>query len=115
MKCPFGKSVTIPLVVIKKDMTREPYDRSKIERGLFRSCTKLPISIDQINQVVDSVETEIFNLEKKEVPSQYIGEVVMERLKDLDPVAYVRFASIYREFKDVNTFMDEIKKILDNQ
>lgn len=111
----YEKLETIPLVVIKKDMTREPYDRSKIERGLFRSCTKLPISIDQINQVVDSVETEIFNLEKKEVPSQYIGEVVMERLKNLDPVAYVRFASIYREFKDVNTFMDEIKKILDNQ
>lgn len=111
----YEKLETIPLVVIKKDMTREPYDRSKIERGLFRSCTKLPISVDQINQVVDSVETEIFNLEKKEVPSQYIGEVVMERLKDLDPVAYVRFASIYREFKDVNTFMDEIKKILDNQ
>lgn len=111
----YEKLETIPLVVIKKDMTREPYDRSKIERGLFRSCTKLPIPIDQINQVVDSVETEIFNLEKKEVPSQYIGEVVMERLKDLDPVAYVRFASIYREFKDVNTFMDEIKKILDNQ
>lgn len=111
----YEKLETIPLAVIKKDMTREPYDRSKIERGLFRSCTKLPISIDQINQVVDSVETEIFNLEKKEVPSQYIGEVVMERLKDLDPVAYVRFASIYREFKDVNTFMDEIKKILDNQ
>ncbi len=111
----YEKLEAIPLVVIKKDMTREPYDRSKIERGLFRSCTKLPISIDQINQVVDSVETEIFNLEKKEVPSQYIGEVVMERLKGLDPVAYVRFASIYREFKDVNTFMDEIKKILDNQ
>lgn len=111
----YEKLEAIPLVVIKKDMTREPYDRSKIERGLFRSCTKRPISIDQINQVVDSIETEIFNLEKKEVPSQYIGEVVMERLKGLDPVAYVRFASIYREFKDVNTFMDEIKKILDNQ
>ena len=96
----YEKLEAIPLVVIKKDMTREPYDRSKIERGLFRSCTKLPISIDQINQVVDSVETEIFNLEKKEVPSQYIGEVVMERLKGLDPVAYVRFASIYREFKE---------------
>lgn len=111
----YEKLETIPLVVIKKDLAREPYDRSKIERGLFRSCTKLPISADQINQIVDSVETEIFNLEKKEVPSQYIGEVVMECLKELDPVAYVRFASIYREFKDVNTFMDEIKKILDNQ
>ena len=96
-------------------MAREPYDRSKIERGLFRSCTKRPISIDRINEVVDSIETEIFNLGEKEVSSQYIGELVMERLKDLDPVAYVRFASIYREFKDVNTFVDEIKKILDNQ
>ena len=109
----YEKLETIPLVVIKKDLAREPYDRSKIERGLFRSCTKLPISVDQINRIVDSVETEIFNIEKKEVPSQYIGEVVMERLKELDPVAYVRFASIYREFKDVNTFMEELKKILD--
>lgn len=111
----YEKLETIPLTVIKKDMVREPYDRSKIERGLYRSCTKLPISIDCINEVVDRIETEIFNLGEKEVSSQYIGEIVMEKLKGLDPVAYVRFASIYREFKDVNTFMDEIKKILDNQ
>lgn len=111
----YEKLETIPLVIIKKDMTREPYDRSKIERGLFRSCTKLPISVDQINKTVDGIETEIFNLGEKEVSSQRIGEIVMERLKTLNPVAYVRFASIYREFKDVNTFMDEIKKILDNQ
>lgn len=111
----YEKLETIPLVVIKKDQTREPYDRSKIERGLFRSCTKLPISVDQIGQMVDEIETEIFNLGEKEVSSQHIGEIVMKRLKGLDPVAYVRFASIYREFKDVNTFMDEIKKILDNQ
>ncbi len=111
----YEKLETIPLVIIKKDMTREPYDRSKIEGGLFRSCTKLPISVDQINKTVDSIETEIFNLGEKEVSSQRIGEIVMERLKVLNPVAYVRFASIYREFKDVNTFMDEIKKILDNQ
>lgn len=111
----YEKLETIPLVIIKKDMTREPYERSKIERGLFRSCTKLPISVDQINRTVDGIETEIFNLGEKEVSSQRIGEIVMDRLKILDPVAYVRFASIYREFKDVNTFMDEIKKILDNQ
>ena len=104
-----------PLVVIKKDLAREPYNRDKIEQGIFRSCTKLAISIDEINQAVDQIETEIFNLGEKEVSSKYIGEVVMERLKALNPVAYVRFASIYREFKDVNTFMDEIKKILDNQ
>ncbi len=111
----YEKLEAIPLVVMKKDMTREPYERAKIERGLFRSCTKLPISVDEIGKAVDSIETEIFNLGEKEVPSQRIGEIVMERLKTLNPVAYVRFASIYREFKDVNTFMDEIKKILDNQ
>ena len=111
----YEKLETIPLVVIKKDQTREPYNRDKIEQGIFRSCTKLAISVDDINQVVDQIETEIFNLGEKEVSSKYIGEVVMERLKTLNPVAYVRFASIYREFKDVNTFMDEIKKILDNQ
>ena len=111
----YEKLETIPLVVIKKDLAREPYNREKIEQGIFRSCTKLAISIDEINQAVDQIETEIFNLGEKEVSSKYIGEVVMERLKALNPVAYVRFASIYREFKDVNTFMDEIKKILDNQ
>lgn len=111
----YEKLETIPLVVIKKDQTREPYDRSKIEQGIFRSCTKLPISVAQISEIVDGIETEIFNLGEKEVPSQCIGEIVMERLKKINPVAYVRFASIYREFKDVNTFMDEIKKILDNQ
>ena len=106
----YEKLETIPLVVIKKDLAREPYNRDKIEQGIFRSCTKLAI-----NQVVDQIETESFKLGEKEVSSKYIGEFVMERLKALNPVAYVRFASIYREFKDVNTFMDEIKKILDNQ
>lgn len=111
----YEKLEAIPLVVIKKDLAREPYDRSKIEQGIFRSCTKLPISVAQIGEIVDSIETEIFNFGEKEVSSQRIGEIVMERLKKINPVAYVRFASIYREFKDVNTFMDEIKKILDNQ
>lgn len=110
----YEKLEAIPLVVIKKDLTREPYDRSKIEQGIFRSCTKLPISVPQISEIVDSIETEVFNMGEKEVSSQVIGEIVMERLKSINPVAYVRFASIYREFKDVNTFMDEIKKILDN-
>lgn len=110
----YEKVETIPLVVIKKDNNREPYDRSKIEAGVFRSCHKRPISVDQINNLVDEVENMIFNLEEKEVPSYKIGEILMDRLKGLDPVAYVRFASVYREFKDVNTFMDELKKILDN-
>lgn len=110
----YEKVETIPLVVIKKDNNREPYDRSKIEAGVFRSCHKRPISVDQITDLVDEVETLIFNREDKEIPSHIIGEIVMDKLKDLDPVAYVRFASVYREFKDVSTFMDELKKILDN-
>lgn len=110
----YEKVESIPLVVIKKDNTRESYDRSKIEKGVFRSCHKRPISVDQINSLVDNVEAAIFNLEEKEIESSRIGEILMDRLKDFDAVAYVRFASVYREFKDVNTFMDEIKKILDN-
>lgn len=110
----YEKVEAIPLVVIKKDDNREPYDRTKIEAGVFRSCHKRPISVDQINALVDEVENAIFNLEKKEVPSSLIGEILMDKLKGLDPVAYVRFASVYREFKDVNTFMNELKKILDN-
>ncbi|MCH5264330.1 MAG: transcriptional repressor NrdR [Lachnospiraceae bacterium] len=111
----YEKLETIPLVVIKKDEAREPYDRSKIERGVFRSCTKRPISVDQINELVDSVESTVFNLGEKEVPSSQIGEILMDKLQKLDSVAYVRFASVYRDFKDVSTFMDEIKKILDQQ
>ena len=109
----YEKVESIPLVVIKKDQTREPYDRTKIERGVFRSCHKLPISVDDMNLLVDKVETEIFNKEINEVPSSLIGELVMEGLEKLNAVAYVRFASIYREFKDVDTFMEELKKILD--
>jgi transcriptional repressor NrdR len=110
----YEKVETIPLVVIKKDNNREPYDRAKIESGVFRSCHKRPISVDQITKIVDEIETMIFNREEKEIPSYIIGEIVMDKLKNLDPVAYVRFASVYREFKDVNTFMDELKKLLDN-
>lgn len=110
----YEKVETIPMVVIKKDNNREPYDRSKIEAGVFRSCHKRPISVGQITALVDEVETTIFNREDKEIPSNIIGGIVMDKLKELDAVAYVRFASVYREFKDVNTFMDELKKILDN-
>ena len=109
----YEKVETIPLIVIKKDNTREQYDRSKIEGGVLRACHKRPISVNQINQLVDEVETEIFNREEKEIPSSLIGELVMDKLKDLEAVAYVRFASVYREFKDVNTFMSELKKMLD--
>ncbi len=109
----YEKVEAIPLVVIKKDNNRESYDRTKVEAGVYRSCHKRPISVDQINTLVDEVETAVFNMEEKEIPSSVIGQLVMEKLRDLDPVAYVRFASVYREFKDVNTFMSEIKKILD--
>lgn len=109
----YEKVETIPLIVIKKDQTREEYDRSKIEAGIMRACYKRPIPIDEINGLIDAVELEIFNREEKEIESKDIGEIVMDKLKDMDAVAYVRFASVYREFKDVNTFMDELKKFLE--
>ena len=108
----YEKVENIPLIVIKKDDIREPYDRGKIEAGIVRSCHKRPVSYEQIVSAVEDVENKIFNMEKKEISSRVIGEIVMERLKELDQVAYVRFASVYREFKDVNTFMDELKKFL---
>lgn len=108
----YEKVETIPLIVIKKGDVREPYDRAKIEAGVFRACHKRPVSAEQITKLVDAVETEIFNMEQKEIPSRSIGEIVMDKMKNLDPVAYVRFASVYREFKDVNTFMDELKSVL---
>lgn len=109
----YEKVETIPLIVIKKDNNREQFDRSKIETGILRACHKRPISINEINKLVDDIETEIFNREEKEISSSVIGKIVMDRLKDLEEVAYVRFASVYREFKDVNTFMNELKKMLD--
>lgn len=109
----YEKVETIPLIVIKKDDNRETYDRSKIEAGVLRACHKRPISVNQIKQLVDEVETEIFSGDEKEIPSRVIGELVMNKLKDLEAVAYVRFASVYREFKDINTFMDELKKVLE--
>lgn len=108
----YEKVETIPLIVIKKDNNREQYDRSKIEAGVLRACHKRPISVNEVNQLVDAAETAIFNREEKEIASTVIGELVMDKLKDLEAVAYVRFASVYREFKDVNTFMNELKKIL---
>jgi transcriptional repressor NrdR len=108
----YEKVESIPLIVIKKGNIREPYDRGKIEAGILRSCHKRPVSYDQIVSTVEEVENAIFNMEQKEIQSEVIGELVMERLKALDQVAYVRFASVYREFKDVNTFMDELAKLL---
>ena len=109
----YEKIETIPLIIIKKDNNREQYDRSKIEAGVLRACYKRPVSAEEIQKTIVAVETEIFKREEKEISSTVIGEIVMEKLKELDAVAYVRFASVYREFKDVNTFMAELKKILD--
>ena len=109
----YEKVETLPLIVVKKDNNREPYDREKIVAGIVRSCHKRPISMKQINDMVDDIEGQIFNMEEKEIPTTTIGSIVMDKLKDLDEVAYVRFASVYREFKDVNTFMSELKKMLD--
>ena len=110
----YEKVEAIPLVIVKKDDNREAYDRSKIETGVLRACHKRPVNTDSIEDLVDEVEADILNRGEKEISSRVIGELVMNKLKDLDAVAYVRFASVYREFKDINTFMDELKKVLGN-
>ena len=111
----YEKVETIPLIVIKKDKNRETYDRSKIESGVVRSCHKRPESVDQIEACVDEIENKIFNLGVREIESEKIGEIVMDQIRDLDQVAYVRFASVYRQFKDADTFMSELKKLLDTK
>ena len=108
----YEKVETIPLIIIKKDNNREQYNRSKIERGIIGACDMRPVSAEAIQKTVERIEIKIFNLEAKEVSSTDVDEIVMDELKELDEVAYVRFASVYREFKDVNTFMDEIKKMM---
>ena len=102
-------------MVIKKDDTRENFDRSKIEAGIIQSCHKRPVSTVMIRKTVDDIENQIYSMEVGEIPTRKIGELVMEKLKDLDEVAYVRFASVYREFKDVGTFMEEIGNLIKNK
>lgn len=108
----YEKLETMPLMVIKKDNTREAYDRSKIEAGIVHSCHKRPVSPQQIGSMIDEIENQIFNMEEREVPTSAIGELVMEKLKHVDEVAYVRFASVYRQFRDINSFMEELNKII---
>lgn len=107
----YEKVETIPLMVVKKNDSREAYDRSKLEAGILRACHKRPISVDEINAMIDDIENQIISKEEKEIPSSVIGEIVIEHLRQLDDVAYVRFASVYREFKDVETFLREIEKL----
>jgi len=111
----YEKIEEIPLIVVKKDGTRESYNRPKLINGLIRACEKRPISIDMIEKMIDEVERTLHNELEREIPSKRIGELIMEKLKLLDEVAYVRFASVYRQFKDLNTFVDELTKLLNEK
>lgn len=103
---------SVPVIVVKKDKSREAFNREKLFNGMLRACEKRPVSIEAIEKAVNEIESEIQNSLDREVTSVHIGELAMEKLKDLDEVAYVRFASVYRQFKDINTFMDELAKLL---
>ena len=103
---------TVPIIVVKRDKSREVFDRNKLTAGLLRACEKRPVSIEQIEKMVDAIETRLQSSLDREVTSMTIGELTMEQLKNVDEVAYVRFASVYRQFKDINTFMDELNKLL---
>ena len=103
---------TVPVVVIKRDKSREPFDRNKLLNGLLRACEKRPVSMDTLEKVVDDIETTLQNSLDREVPSSLIGTLALEKLRDIDEVAYVRFASVYRQFKDIDTFMAELNKLL---
>ncbi|WP_039764417.1 MULTISPECIES: transcriptional regulator NrdR [unclassified Caldicellulosiruptor] len=108
----FEKIERQPILVIKKDNRREEFDRSKILNGIIKACQKRPVSIEQMNKIVDEIENEIYNSMRDEISSREIGEMVMEKLKKLDEISYVRFASVYRQFKDINTFIEELQKLL---
>ena len=103
---------SVPVIVVKKDKSREVFDRSKLFNGMLRACEKRPVSLDAIERSVNEIEATLQNSLDREVTSVYIGELAMDKLRELDEVAYVRFASVYRQFKDINTFMDELAKIL---
>lgn len=106
---------SLPIIVIKKDGSRETFDRQKLMTGMLRACEKRPVSIETLDRIIDSIETNIQNNLDREVNSEKIGELVMEELKNVDEVAYVRFASVYRQFKDINTFMNELTKLLEKK
>ncbi len=105
---------SLPIIVIKKDKSRETFNRDKLMTGLLRACEKRPVSIDTLDNMIDEIETILQNSLDREVSSEKIGQLVMEKLKNIDEVAYVRFASVYRQFKDINTFMRELNKLLAN-
>lgn len=109
----YEKIEEIPLMVVKKDGNRQSYDRNKLLNGIIKACEKRPVSINTIEKIVYDIEKNLYNSLEKEIKSEDIGEMVMNKLKDIDEVSYVRFASVYRQFKDLNSFMEELKKILD--
>ena len=106
---------SLPIIVIKKDKTRQSFSREKILNGMVRACEKRPVSLETLEHAIDDIETEIQNSLDREVSSEKIGELVMKKLSEIDEVAYVRFASVYRQFRDINTFMDELNKLLHGQ
>ena len=103
---------TVPIVVVKRDKSREVFDRAKLTAGILRACEKRPVSVEQIEKMVDTIEAQLQSSLDREVTSMTIGELTMDQLKNVDEVAYVRFASVYRQFKDINTFMEELNKLL---
>ena len=106
---------SLPLMVVKKDGSRQSFDRNKVLSGLIRACEKRPVSFDTLENIVNEVEQSLQNELKQEISSAEIGELVMDKLKKVDQVAYVRFASVYRQFKDIDTFMAELNKLLEDQ
>ena len=106
---------SVPIVVVKKDRSREAFDRNKLLNGMLRACQKRPVSIEMLEAAVDDIEAQIQNSLDREVPASRIGEYAMKKLKDIDEVAYVRFASVYRQFKDINSFHEEINRLLDEE
>ena len=106
---------TIALVVVKRDMSRQPYDRNKVLGGLMRACEKRPVSLSQMEAIVDDIESELYQLMVRESESNTIGEKIMEKLRLLDEVAYVRFASVYKRFNDIETFMEELQELKNNK
>lgn len=111
----YEKIEDIPILVIKKDLTRETFNKEKIINGVITACQKRPVSRKQIENIADDIEKTISNKMMTEVQSDYIGEMIMDRLKEVDEVSYVRFASVYRQFKDINTFMKEIESLMTKQ
>ncbi len=110
----YEKVEEIPMMVVKKDGSREVFDRNKVLNGIIKACEKRPVSMNDIDKIVDEIERGLSNMMEKEIESRVIGEIIMDQLKGIDEVAYVRFASVYRQFKDINTFISELEKLLND-